>query len=180
MVPRLKEKYEKEIVQKLREEFKYSNIMQVPRIKKVVLNVGLGEAMQNAALLEASQKEIAAITGQKPVVTKARRSIATFKLREGMSIGCMVTLRRDRMWEFLDRLLNLALPRVRDFRGVAKKGFDGNGNFTLGIKEQIIFPEIEYDKVQKLKGMNISIVTSAKKDDEALALLTHLGMPFKK
>ncbi|MBM4372184.1 MAG: 50S ribosomal protein L5 [Deltaproteobacteria bacterium] len=177
---RLKDRYDSEIVPKLREEFGYSNPMEVPRLTKIVVNMGLGEAIQNANLIEASQRELAAITGQKPVVTKARKSIATFKLREGMSIGCMVTLRKDRMWEFLDRLVNLALPRVRDFRGVSPRGFDGRGNFTLGLKEQIIFPEIDYDKVQKIKGMNISIVTTARKDDEARALLTHLGMPFRK
>ncbi len=179
-MPRLKDMYQSEIVPKLKEEFGFSNPMAIPRVSKVVVNMGLGEAIQNAGLIESSQKEIAAITGQKPVVTKAKRSIAGFKLREGMSVGCTVTLRRDRMWEFLDRLLNLALPRVRDFRGISPKGFDGRGNFTMGIKEQIIFPEIDYDKVQKIKGMNITVVTSANKDDEARALLTHLGMPFRK
>ncbi|MFH1529784.1 MAG: 50S ribosomal protein L5 [Pseudomonadota bacterium] len=179
-MPRLKDIYQNEIVPKLKEEFGIENPMAIPRLTKIVLNMGLGEAIQNAALIESSQREMAAITGQKPVVTKAKRSIAGFKLREGMSVGCTVTLRRDRMWEFLDRLVNLALPRVRDFRGVSPKGFDGRGNFTMGVKEQIIFPEIDYDKVQKIKGMNITVVTTAKKDDEARALLKHLGMPFRK
>ncbi len=179
-MPRLKDTYQTDIVPKLKEEFAITNPMAIPRVTKVVVNMGLGEAIQNAALIEASVKEMTAITGQKPVVTKAKRSIAGFKLREGMSVGCTVTLRRDRMWEFLDRLVNLALPRVRDFRGVSPKGFDGRGNFTMGVKEQIIFPEIDYDKVQKIKGMNITVVTTADKDDEARALLTHLGMPFRK
>lgn len=179
-MPRLKDTYLNDIVPKLKEEFGITNPMAIPRVTKVVVNMGLGEAIQNAALIEASQKEMAAITGQKPVVTKAKRSIAGFKLREGMSVGCTVTLRRDHMWEFLDRLVNLALPRVRDFRGVSPKGFDGRGNFTMGVREQIIFPEIDYDKVQKIKGMNITVVTTANKDDEARALLTHLGMPFRK
>ena len=179
-MPRLKDTYLNDIVPKLKEEFGITNPMAIPRVTKVVVNMGLGEAIQNAALIEASQKEMAAITGQKPVVTKAKRSIAGFKLREGMSVGCTVTLRGDRMWEFLDRLVNLALPRVRDFRGVSPKGFDGRGNFTMGVREQIIFPEIDFDKVQKIKGMNITVVTTANKDDEARALLTHLGMPFRK
>ncbi len=179
-MPRLKDTYQTDIVPKLKEEFGITNPMAIPRVTKVVVNMGLGEAIQNAALIESSVKEMTAITGQKPVVTKAKRSIAGFKLREGMSVGCTVTLRRDRMWEFLDRLVNLALPRVRDFRGVSSKGFDGRGNFTMGVKEQIIFPEIDYDKVQKIKGMNITVVTTADKDDEARALLTHLGMPFRK
>ena len=179
-MPRLKDFYQTEIIPKLKEEFGYTNPMAIPRLTKVVVNMGLGEAIQNAALIEASQRELAAITGQKPVVTKAKRSIAGFKRREGMSVGCTVTLRRDHMWEFLDRLVNLSLPRVRDFRGVSPKGFDGRGNFTMGVKEQIIFPEIDYDKVQKIKGMNITVVTTAKKDDEARALLKHLGMPFRK
>jgi large subunit ribosomal protein L5 len=179
-MPRLKDTYQNDIVPKLKNEFEIKNPMAIPRLSKIVVNMGLGEAIQNASLIEAAQKEITAITGQKPVVTKAKRSIAGFKLREGMSVGCTVTLRRDRMWEFMDRLVNLALPRVRDFRGVSPKGFDGRGNFTLGVKEQIIFPEVDYDKVQKIKGMNITVVTTADKDDEARALLTHLGMPFKK
>jgi len=179
-MPRLKDIYQNEIIPKLREEFGHANLMAVPRLTKVVINMGLGEAIQNASLIESSQKELAAISGQKPVVTKAKRSIAGFKLREGMSVGCTVTLRRDRMWEFMDRLVNLALPRVRDFRGVSPKGFDGRGNFTLGVKEQIIFPEVDYDKVQKIKGMNITVVTTTEKDDEARALLAHLGMPFRK
>jgi large subunit ribosomal protein L5 len=180
MAPRLKTVYETEIAQKLVDQFKYTNRMQIPHLEKIVLNMGLGEAIQNAGLMEAAQKELAAITGQKPVVTKARKSIASFKLRAGNSVGCMVTLRKDRMWEFLDRFLSLALPRVRDFRGVPHKGFDGRGNYTLGIREQIVFPEIDYDKVQKIKGMNITFVTSAPKDDESKALLAHLGMPFRK
>jgi large subunit ribosomal protein L5 len=180
MAPRLKEVYEKEIAQKLSDQFQYGNKMQIPRLEKIVLNMGLGEAIQNAGLMEAAQKELAAITGQKPVVTKSRKSIAGFKLRAGNSVGCMVTLRKDRMWEFLDRFLSLALPRVRDFRGVPHKGFDGRGNYTLGLREQIVFPEIDYDKVQKIKGMNITFVTSATKDDESKALLAHLGMPFRK
>ena len=179
-MPRLKDIYQTEIIPKLKDEFGISNPMAVPRLTKIVVNMGLGEAIQNAALIESSQRELAAITGQKPVVTKAKRSIATFKLREGMSVGCTVTLRRDQMWEFLDRLVNLALPRVRDFRGISPKGFDGRGNFTMGVKEQIIFPEIDFDKVQKIKGMNITVVTTANKDDEARSLLTHLGMPFRK
>ena len=178
-MPRLKDFYQTEIIPKLKEEFGYTNPMAIPRLTKVVVNMGLGEAIQNAALIEASQRELAAITGQKPVVTKAKRSIAGFKLREGMSVGCTVTLRRDHMWEFLDRLVNLSLPRVRDFRGVSPKGFDGRGNFTMGVKEQIIFPEIDYDKVERITGMNITIVTTAKTDAEGRSLLKSLGMPFK-
>jgi large subunit ribosomal protein L5 len=180
MVPRLKERYVKEIVPELMREFGYGNPMEVPKLVKVVLNMGLGDAIQNPKVLENSQKELAAITGQKPVVTRARKSIANFKVRQNMAIGACVTLRRDRMWEFVDRLVSLALPRVRDFRGVPRKGFDGQGNYTMGLKEQIVFPEVEYDKVEKIKGMNITIVTSARTDDEARSLLTHLGMPFRK
>jgi len=161
-------------------EYGYSNPMQVPRVVKVVLNMGLGEAIQNPKLLEACSKELTAIAGQKALITRARKSISTYKLREGMPIGTSVTLRRAHMWEFLDRLLNLALPRVRDFRGVNRRGFDGLGNFTMGLKEQIVFPEVNYDKVEKIKGLNISIVTTARTDDEARSLLTHLGMPFRK
>jgi len=161
-------------------EFNYSNVMQVPRLVKVVVNVGLGEAIQNRKLLDAATKELGQITGQKAVITKARRSIANFKLRTGMSIGCMVTLRRERMLEFLDRLMNVALPRVRDFKGVSSKAFDGKGNYSLGVKEQIIFPEIDYDKIEKIHGMNITIVTTAPSDEEGRALLRHLGMPFRK
>lgn len=176
---RLEEKYRKEVVAGLQEEFNYPNPMMVPRLQKVTINMGLGEAVQNAKIIEVAAAELAAITGQKPVVTKAKKSVAVFKLRLGMPIGCMVTLRRDRMWEFTDRLFNLALPAVRDFRGVATKAFDGRGNYTLGIKEQIIFPEIDYDKVDKVRGMNITFTTTAKTDDEARSLLRRLGMPFR-
>lgn len=177
---RLKKYYEEEVVPALIRDFGYQNVMQVPRLQKIVVNVGLGEAIQNRKLLDAAVEELTAITGQKPVVTKARKSIANFKLREGMSIGCMVTIRRERMFEFLDRLVNVALPRVRDFKGVSPKAFDGKGNYSLGVKEQIIFPEIEYDKIEKIHGMNISIVTSARTDEEGKALLDRLGMPFRK
>jgi large subunit ribosomal protein L5 len=177
---RLKEFYEKEVVPSLVKQFGYANPMQVPRLQKIVVNVGLGEAIQNRKLLDVAVDELTAITGQKPVITKARKSIANFKLREGMTIGCMVTIRRDRMFEFLDRLVNVALPRVRDFKGVSPKAFDGQGNYSLGVKEQIIFPEIEYDKIEKIHGMNISIVTSARTDEEGRALLDRLGMPFRK
>lgn len=176
---RLQELYNTEIIAKLRTDFNYKNIMEVPRIEKVVVNMGLGEAIQNIKILDSASAEMNAITGQKAVITKAKKSIATFKLREGMPIGCMVTLRRDRMFEFLDRLMNVALPRVRDFKGVSAKAFDGKGNYTLGIKEQLIFPEINYDAVDKIKGMNITIVTSAKTDEESRALLKYLGMPFR-
>ena len=177
---RLYDRYTNEAIPALKKEFGYTNPMQVPRIEKVVLNVGLGEAVSNAKLIEVVCNEIGAITGQKPVVTKARKSIASFKLRQGMPIGVAVTLRRDRMYEFLDRLMNIALPRVRDFRGVSSKAFDGKGNYTLGIKEHIIFPEIAIDKIEKVYGMNICVVTSARTDDEARSLLKYLGMPFKK
>jgi large subunit ribosomal protein L5 len=177
---RLRERYNREVVPRLKEEFGFANPMQVPRLQKVVVNMGLGEALTNNKLIQAGVEQVAQITGQKPVVTKARKSISTFKLRQGQSIGVMVTLRGDRMYDFLDRLLNLALPRVRDFQGVPTKAFDGRGNYTLGLKEQIIFPEIEYDKVERVKGLNITVCTSAKTDEEALALLKHLGMPFKK
>ncbi|MGD0584379.1 MAG: 50S ribosomal protein L5 [Oryzomonas sp.] len=176
---RLKDIYQNEIVAKLRKDFDYKNIMEVPRIEKVVVNMGLGEAIQNVKILDSATAEMNAITGQKSVITKAKKSIATFKLRQGVPIGCMVTLRRDRMYEFLDRLLNVALARVRDFKGVSGKAFDGKGNYTLGIKEQLIFPEISYDTVDKIKGMNITIVTSAKTDEEGKALLKYLGMPFR-
>jgi large subunit ribosomal protein L5 len=179
-ISRLRKRYEEEIVQQLMKEFNYKNVMQVPKITKIVVNMGLGEAIQNHKLLEAATTELAALTGQKPVITKARRSIATFKLRTGMSIGCMVTLRRDRMYDFLDRLLNVALPRVRDFRGVSRKAFDGKGNYTMGIREQIIFPEVDYDKIEKIKGLNVTIVTTARTDEEGLALLNYFGMPFRK
>lgn len=177
---RLKEKYSKEIIPQMMKRFSYKNIMQVPKVDKVVINMGLGEAIQNVKVLEAAQKELAAITGQKPVVTKARKAIANFKLRQGMPIGCKVTLRKEQMYEFLDRLLNLALPRIRDFKGVSAKAFDGRGNYALGVREQIIFPEIDYDKVDKIRGMNIVIDTTAKTDEEAKALLEFMGMPFAK
>jgi len=176
---RLTDFYKKECVPLMMHEFRYKSPMQVPRVEKVVVNMGLGEATQNIKVLDAASAELTAITGQKAVVTRARRSIAAFKLREGMPIGCMVTLRRGRMYEFLDKLMNIALPRVRDFRGVSGKAFDGRGNYTLGIKEQIIFPEIDYDKIDKIKGMNITIVTTAKTDEEAKFLLARLGMPFR-
>ncbi|MEY2669586.1 MAG: hypothetical protein RJA59_2224 [Pseudomonadota bacterium] len=179
MAARLKEKFEKEIRPALVKEFGFKNPMQSPRIEKVVVNMGLGEAIQNGKILDASLEQLTAITGQKPVVTKARKSIANFKLRQGQSIGAMVTLRGDRAYEFLDRLLNVALPRVRDFKGVSPKAFDGKGNYTLGVKEQIIFPEINYDKVEKIKGLNITVVTTARNDEEGRALLRHLGMPFR-
>jgi len=176
---RLKEYYKKEVVPALIKAFDYKNPMEVPRLVKIVVNMGLGEAVQNVKILDRAVEEMTMIVGQKPVITKARKSIATFKLRQGMSIGCCVTLRRERMFEFLDRLVNVALPRVRDFRGISTKSFDGRGNFALGLKEQIIFPEIEYDKVEKVRGMNIAIVTTAKTDDEARQLLKLMGMPFK-
>ncbi len=179
-VSRLKTKYLKDVVPALMKEFSYKNIMQVPKVEKVVLNVGLGEAIQNIKLLEAAQKELGIITGQKAVVTKAKKSIAGFKLRKGMPIGCKVTLRGNRMYEFLDRFISLALPRVRDFKGVPSKSFDGRGNYSLGIKEQFIFPEIEYDKVDKVRGLQISVVTTAKTDEEARRLLELMGMPFAK
>ena len=178
--PRLKERYLKEIVPALRQEFNYSSIMAVPRVQKVVLNIGVGEAIQNAKALEAASRDLAAISGQRPWVRRAKKSIAAFKLREGMAVGLMVTLRGDRMYEFLDRLLNLALPRVRDFRGVPTRSFDGRGNYTLGLREQLIFPEIEYDKVDKVRGMEITIVTSARTDIEARRLLELLGVPFQR
>lgn len=177
---RLKAYYAEAVVPALLERFKYRNRMEVPTLTKIVVNVGLGEAIQNPKALEGAQQEMSAITGQKPVVRKARKSIASFKLREGMSIGCKVTLRRDAMFHFLDKLVNIALPRVRDFRGVSPKGFDGRGNFSMGIKEQIIFPEIDYDKIEKIRGMNITVVTSARTDEEARELLGFLGMPFRK
>ena len=176
---RLKELYGKELSPKLMKEFNYKNKMQVPRLQKVVVNMGLGEAIQNIKVLDSATNELMAITGQKPVSSKAKKSIANFKLRKGMSIGCFVTLRKKRMYEFFDRLVNIALPRVRDFRGVSGRSFDGRGNYSLGIKEQIIFPEINYDKIDKIKGLNITIVTTAKTDEEGKALLGLLGMPFK-
>ena len=176
---RLRRHYKERVVPALVKEFGYKNVMAVPRIEKVSVNIGLGEATQNAKLMDGAVNELGQIAGQKPVVTKAKKSIAAFKLREGMSIGAMVTLRGDRMFEFLDRLMNVALPRVRDFRGVSTKSFDGRGNYTLGIKDQLIFPEIDSNKVEKVKGMNISITTTAKTDAEGLALLKQMGMPFR-
>ncbi|MCP4625059.1 MAG: 50S ribosomal protein L5 [bacterium] len=174
----LKEFYEKEAVPKLINAFKYKNIMEVPRLEKVVLNMGLGEAIQNIKLLDAAAEELKTIAGQKPVITRAKKSIAAFKLREGMPIGCMVTLRRERMYNFFYKLVNIALPRVRDFRGISGKAFDGRGNYSLGVKEHIIFPEVDFDKIERIKGLNISVVTSAKTDEEGKELLRILGMPF--
>jgi large subunit ribosomal protein L5 len=179
MGARLQEKYEKEIAPKLSEQFKYKSPMQIPKLSKIVLNLGLGEAIQNIKILDSASEELALISSQKPVITRARQSIAAFKLRKGMPIGCMVTLRGTRMYEFFDKLVNVALPRVRDFRGISSKALDGRGNYTLGIKEHIIFPEIDYDKIDKIKGMNITIVTTAKTDEEARALLSLMGMPFR-
>ncbi|HOJ51726.1 MAG TPA: 50S ribosomal protein L5 [Syntrophales bacterium] len=176
---RLKEVYKSEIVPEMIKKFGYKNPMEVPRLEKIVVNMGLGEAIQNPKVLDNAMEELSLIVGQKPVITKAKKSIASFKLRKGMSIGCCVTLRRERMYEFFDRLVNVSLPRIRDFRGVSPRSFDGRGNFAIGIKEQIIFPEINYDKVDKLRGMNIVIVTTAKTDDEARELLRLLGMPFR-
>ena len=180
MSSRLKEKYTKEVRKKIQDEFKIKNPMAVPKLEKVVLNMGIGEAIQNAKLLDSAVDELTTIVGQKPVITKAKKSIASFKLREGQSIGTMVTLRGEKMYEFLDRLINIALPRVRDFRGVPSKSFDGRGNFTLGIRDHLIFPEIGVAKVDKAKGMNITIVTTAKNDEQARFLLRELGMPFGK
>ena len=176
---RLKEKYQKEVVAALTKEFGYKNVMAVPKITKVVVNMGLGEATANAKLVDTGADELARITGQKPVTRRAKKSIAAFKVRKGMPIGAMVTLRGDRMYEFLDRLMNIALPRVRDFRGVSPKGFDGRGNYTLGLRDQLLFPEIDYMKVDKARGMNVSVVTTAKTDEEARKLLQFLGMPFR-
>jgi len=175
----LKKHYDQEVVPKLIKAFQYKNVMQVPKLKKIVLNMGLGEAIQNIKVLETAAAELKAIAGQQPVVTKAKKSIAAFKLREGMPIGCMVTLRHGRMYDFLQKLVNVALPRVRDFRGISSKAFDGRGNYALGIKEHIIFPEIDYDKIDQIKGLNISIVTSARTDEEGRELLRLLGMPFR-
>jgi len=180
MAPRLQEKYQNEVIAALKAEFGYTNPMQVPRLKKVVINFGLGEATQNPKVIEKTVEQLTALAGQKPIVTRSRKSIANFKLRENIPIGVKVTLRQDRMHEFLDRLISVALPRVRDFRGVSPKGFDGRGNFTLGVREQTIFPEINYEQVDKVRGMNITVVTSALTDAESRALLTHLGMPFRK
>ncbi len=179
MPARLREHYAKTVVPSLSQEFGYKNVMAVPKLEKISINIGLGEATQNAKLMDGTVNELGAIAGQKPVVTKAKKSIAAFKLREGMAIGCMVTLRGDRMYEFFDRLVNVALPRVRDFRGVSSKSFDGRGNYTMGIKDQLIFPEIDYSKVDKAKGMNISITTTARTDAEGMSLLKSMGMPFR-
>lgn len=177
---RLKEMYQTELVPQLKKDLQLKNVMEVPRVEKVVVNIGLGEAIQNIKVLESAADELSRITGQKAVVTKAKKSIASFKLREGMPIGVMVTLRREKAYEFLDRLINIALPRVRDFKGVSPKAFDGRGNYTLGIREQLIFPEIDLDKIEKVKGLNVTIVTTARTDEEGRALLTALGMPFRK
>jgi large subunit ribosomal protein L5 len=176
---RLRDRYTKEVAPALQKEFGYKNVMAIPKIEKVVVNMGLGEATQNAKIVDTGADEVTRITGQKPVVTRAKKSIAQFKVRKGMPIGAMVTLRGERMWEFLDRLVSIALPRVRDFRGVSQRGFDGRGNFTLGLKDQLIFPEIDYMKVDKARGMNISVVTTAKTDEESRKLLQLLGMPFR-
>ena len=175
---RLKEQYINEIAPAMMKKFGYKNVMQIPKLEKIVVNMGVGEAKENAKVLEAAMKDMEIITGQKPILTKAKKSIANFKLREGMHVGVKVTLRHDRMWEFLDRLFNVALPRVRDFRGISADAFDGRGNYSLGIKEQIIFPEIEYDKIEKLRGMNIAICTTAQTDEEARELLRLMGAPF--
>lgn len=178
MSPRLKEKYENEVVKAMMEKFGYKNIMEVPKIEKIVINMGVGEAKDNQKVLEAAVSDLTIISGQKPILTRAKKSIANFKLRENMPIGCKVTLRKDMMFEFADKLINIALPRVRDFRGISSKAFDGRGNYALGVKEQLMFPEIEYDKIDKVRGMDIIFVTSAKTDEEARELLRFLGMPF--
>ncbi|RKY57823.1 MAG: 50S ribosomal protein L5 [Candidatus Latescibacterota bacterium] len=178
-IPRLKELYRREVVPLLMERFGYKNIMQVPRLEKIVLNAGVGEATQNPSSLDGAMADLAAITGQKPAVRRARKSISNFKLRKGMAIGCKVTLRGDRMYEFLDRMITFALPRVRDFQGLSTRSFDGRGNYTLGIREQIVFPEIDYDKIDKVRGFNVTIVTTARTDEEAYVLLKALGMPFR-
>ena len=180
MASRLKEKYKQEVVPALQKEFNYKNPMQVPSVHKVIVNIGLGEAIQNARAIDAAVSDLSVITGQRPVITRAKRSVATFKLREGMQIGCMVTLRGERMYYFLDKLMNVALPRLRDFQGVSPEAFDGRGNYTLGLREQLVFPEIDYDKVDKVRGMEVSIVTTARTDEEGRRLLRLLGMPFKK
>ena len=180
MQPRLLERYQAEIVPKLSQEFGYQNVHRVPRLEKIVVNMGVGEGTQNPKLIERAMEELALITGQKPSVRRARKSIANFKLRAGQSIGCAVTLRSTRMWEFFDRLVNVSLPRVRDFKGVSSRGFDGRGNYSLGIREQIIFPEIDYDAVEKITGLNVTVVTTAPNDAEGRALLAHLGMPFRR
>ena len=176
---RLKERYDKEVAPALKKEFGYANVMAIPKLQKIVVNMGLGEATQNAKIVDTGADEVAKITGQKPVATRAKKSIAQFKVRQGMPIGAMVTLRGERMWEFLDRLVTIALPRVRDFKGVSPKGFDGRGNYTLGLRDQLLFPEIDYMKVDKARGMNVSVVTTAKTDQEARKLLQFIGMPFR-
>jgi large subunit ribosomal protein L5 len=180
MAPRLKERYQAEVMQELQRQFGYANVMQVPRVQKITVNIGLGEAKENARAVETATSDIATITGQKPVVTKAKKAIANFKIRENMAVGVAVTLRGDRMYEFLDRLLNVALPRIRDFHGVPVKAFDGRGNYSLGLREQLIFPEIEYDKVDRIRGMQVNIQTSARTDEEGRRLLEMMGMPFAK
>jgi large subunit ribosomal protein L5 len=179
MTPRLREKYAKQVVPSMMKEFKYTNVMQVPHLEKIVLNMGLGEAVKDVKVMDAAVRDMTAITGQKPVVTRAKKSIATFKLRAGMPIGCMVTLRGAKMYEFFDRFVNVSIPRIRDFKGMSDKSFDGRGNYTIGVREQIIFPEIEYDKIDKIRGLNITITTTSRTDDEAKALLKNMGMPFK-
>ncbi len=176
---RLKDRYTKEVIPALKKEYRYKNVMAVPKLEKIVVNMGVGEAIQNAKLLDSASDELSLITGQKPIITRAKKSIASFKLRKGMAIGCSVTLRGERMYEFFDRLVNIALPRVRDFRGLSTKSFDGRGNYTLGLRDQLIFPEIDYAKVSKLKGMNVCLVTTAGSDDEARTLLRFLGLPFR-
>jgi large subunit ribosomal protein L5 len=177
--PRLRKKYKDEIIPQLMKEFSFRNVMQVPKLDRVVINMGLGEAVQNAKVIESAVEELTAITGRKPIVTRAKKSIATFKLREGMPIGVMVTLRGEQMYDFVDRLISLALPRTRDFKGVSPKAFDGRGNYTLGIREQIVFPEVNYDKIDRIKGMNVTFVTTAETDEQGRALLKSLGMPFR-
>ena len=180
MVSRLREKYRDEVVPSLRKDFNYANPMQVPTITKVVVNIGMGEVIQNAKAMDAAVSDLATITGQRPVITRAKKSVAAFKLREGMQIGCMVTLRGERMYQFLDKLINVALPRIRDFQGISPEAFDGRGNYTLGLREQLVFPEIDYDKIDKVRGMEISIVTTARTDEEGRRLLSLMGMPFKR
>ena len=179
MAPRLKEKYIKEIAPELKKEFNYKSVMEIPRVTKIVVNIGVGEAVQDIKNLEAAVKDLTIITAQKPIIKKAKKSISNFKLRAGMPVGCMVTLRRDRMYEFMDRLLSFAVPKIRDFRGLPGRAFDGRGNYTIGFKEQMIFPEIDFDKIDKTRGLNVTFVTTAKKDEEAKALLKAFGMPFK-
>src|SRR3954463_7846201 len=180
MASRLKEKYQQEVVPGLQKEFNYVNPMQIPGVNKVVVNIGMGEVIQNAKAMDAAIADLSTITGQRPVITRAKRSVAAFKLREGMPIGCMVTLRGERMFQFLDKLINVALPRIRDFQGISPEAFDGRGNYTLGLREQLVFPEIDYDKVDKVRGMEVSIVTTARTDEEGRRLLRLMGMPFKK